>query len=166
MNVKYKNYFYLFIGIIGSLICLCGLYEEPAQIYYVIGSSLLLITSIYFQLFYFIALEIILIAGHGTILLGIGTVLQLALPLLLSVQLMVFYFLSDRLNNIYLIIGVVGIAVISAGFAYNNQWVFFSGSLGIAIYAFYSVRRNRVCLVWAILNTLFAIIALARIILL
>lgn len=150
----------------GSLISLCGLYNEPAQIYYVIGSSLLLITSIYFQLFYFIALEIILIAGHGTILLGIGSVLQLALPLLLSLQLLVFYFLSDRLNNIYLIIGVVGIALISAGFAYNNQWVFFSGSLGIAIYAFYSAQKNRACLVWAILNTLFAIIALARIALL
>lgn len=163
LNAKYMNYFYIFTGIIGSLITLCGLSVEPAQIYYVIGSSLLLITAIYFQLFYFIALEIILIAGHGTILLGIGSVLQLALPILLCVQLLFFYFLSDRLNNMFLIIGIVGIALISAGFAYNNQWVFFSGSTGIAIYAYYSAKNDRACLLWAILNTLFAVIALIRI---
>ena len=165
MNVKFKNYFFIFIGIIGSLITLCGLSQEPAQVYYVIGSSLLLITAIYFQLFYFIALEIILIAGHGTILLDVGSVLHLALPLFLCIQLLVFYFLSDRLNNLFLIIGVAGIALISAGFAYNNQWVFFSGSLGVAIYAYYSADKNKACLLWAILNTLFAIIALARIVL-
>lgn len=121
-------------------------------------------TAIYFQLFYFIALELILLAGHGTILLDVGPVLHLALPLLLCLQLLIFYFLSDRLNNMFLVIGVVGIALISAGFAYNNQWVFFSGSLGIAIYAYYSTQKNKACLLWAILNTLFASIALVRIV--
>lgn len=164
MNVTFKNYFFIFIGIIGSLITLCGLSQDPAQMYYVIGSSLLLATAIYFQLFYFIALELILIAGHGTILLDVGSVLHLALPLLLCIQLMVFYFLSGRLNNVFLIIGVVGIALISAGFAYNNQWVFFSGSTGIAIYAYYSAQKNKACLLWAIVNTLFAIISLVRIV--
>ena len=166
LNTRHKNFFYIAIGILGSLVTMYGLSQSPeaAQIFYVIGSSLLLITSIYFRLFYFIALEIILIAGHSTILLKIGTILQLALPSLLCVQLLVFYFLSGRLNDIFLIIGIIGIAFISAGFAYNNQWVFFFGGAAIAIYAFYSARRNPVSLLWAILNSLFAIIALFRII--
>ena len=109
------------------------------------------------------ALEIILLSGHGAILLGIGTVLQLALPILLCVQLLVFYFLSGRLNNIFLLIGIAGIAVISIGFAYENQWIFFIGSAFVAIYAFYNVQRHRVSLLWAVLNVLFALIAITKI---
>ena len=163
MNENSKDYVYLLIGIIGALISLWGIYQEPAQVFFVIGSSLLLITSIYFKLFYFIALEIILLAGHGTILLGIGAVLQVALPVLLCVQLLFFYFLSGRLNNIFLIIGIVGIALISVGFAFNNQWIFFSGSTAIAVYAFYMTKKNRASLLWAVLNALFAIIAIIKI---
>lgn len=165
MNTRHINdYFYLFLGVIGGLISLLGLNHIPAQTYFVIGSSLLLLTSIHFYLLYFIALEIILIAGHGAILLGIGSVIQLALPILLSLQLLLFYFLSGRLTNIYLIIGIVGIAILSIGFSYENQWVFFIGSSTVAIYAFYSAQKKRIALLWAILNSLFALIAIVKLI--
>lgn len=165
LNTINRQKIYILIGIIGSLFSLYGTSQAhgTAQTYFVIGSSLLLIAAIYFGLFYFIALEIILIAGHGTILLDIGTVLQVALPVLLSVQLLFFYFLSGRLNNIYLLTGILGIALISTGFAYNNQWVFFSGSLAIVIYAFYSAKKSRPSLIWAILNLMFALEALVKI---
>lgn len=163
LNKKYKDYFFLLIGVLGSLITLLGLWMLPAHIYFVIGSSLLLLTSIYFKLTYFIALEMILIAGHGVILLNIGSVLQFALPVLLCLQLLVFYFLSSQLNNIYIVIGIVGIAMLSIGFAYENEWIFFIGSASVAIYAFFLSQQNRVSLLWVFLNTLFAVIAIVRI---
>lgn len=162
LNSKW-DYFFLLIGIIGAFITLFGLSQSPAQIYYVIGSSLLLITSIYFRLFFFIFLEIILITGHGVILLGISSVLQLAFPILLCFQLLVFYYLSGQLNNIYLLIGITGIALLSVGFAHENQWIFFFGSTAIAAYAFYNSRNYPASLLWAVLNTLFAIIAVITI---
>jgi hypothetical protein len=163
LNNNYKDIFYLLLGVIGAAITLFGFLHTPAQTYYVIGSGLLLLTSINFKLFYFMALEVILLSGHGAILLGISTVLQLALPILLCVQLLVFYLLSGRLNNIFLLIGIAGIAVISIGFSYENQWVFFIGSASVAVYAFYIARRNRVSLLWAVLNVLFALIAITKI---
>lgn len=163
MKTKQKDIVYLSLGILGSLISLCGLWLQPAQIFYILGSSLLLLTAVYFEIFYFIALELILIAGHGTILLQIGSILQIALPTLLCLQLLFFYFLSGRLNTIYLITGIVGIAFISVGFAYNNQWVFFGGSMAVAAYAFFISKKHRIALLWAVLNSLFAIIALFRI---
>ncbi len=139
--------------------------QTPAQKYYVIGSAFLLITSIHFKLIYFIALEIILMAGHGAILLGIGTIIQLALPLLLCLQLLTFYFLSGQLNNFFLITGILGIAILSIGFSYENQWIFFLGSFFVAVYAFYTVYKGKpVALLWAILNSLFAIIAILKLI--
>lgn len=165
VNIRKKDELFLLIGIIGCLILLFGLMQTPAQKYYVIGSALLLLTSIHFKLIYFIALELILIAGHGAILLGIGTTLQLALPVLLCIQLLSFYFMSGQLNNFFLLIGIAGIAILSIGFAYQNQWVFFLGSFSVAIYAFYTAYKGKtVTLLWAILNTLFALIAILRLI--
>lgn len=163
MNKSYKDYFYLFIGIIGSLITLIGYIFSLTQIYFVVGSSLLLILAIHFGLLYFIALEMILIAGHTTVILGIGAILQLALPVLLCVQLLFFYYFIGRLNDIFLIIGIFGIAIISVGFAYENQWIFFAGSTAISIYAFHNWIKNQPALLWAILNTLFSLTAIIKI---
>ena len=161
----FKDKLFLLCGVLGSYILLFGLGQTPAQLYYVVGSALLLLTAIHYKLIYFIALEMILIAGHGATLLQIGSMLQLALPILLTVQLLTFYFLSGRLNNLFLIIGITGIAVLSTGFTYENQWIFFLGSSAIAIYAFYCFYRGKtIALLWALLNSLFALISIFKLI--
>lgn len=166
MNINRRDKLFLLAGVIGALILIYGLSQSAAQMYYVAGSSLLLMTAINFRLIYFIALELILISGHGGILLGIGTVLQLALPILLCLQLLIFYFLSDQLKDFFLIIGVIGIAVVSIGFAYQNEWIFFIGSISVAIYSFYCVNKGeKATFIWAILNSIFALITLGKIIL-
>lgn len=161
---QFKDVFFLVLASIGAVITLFGTSQDSFQLFYVLGASLLLITAIYYNLLYFIALEMILMSGHATLLFGIGSILQIALPLLLSAQLLFFYFLSGRLNSIFLFIGIIGIALISLGFAYNNQWVYFFGSAAIAAYAFYSSKTNKAALLWAILNTVFALISLYKII--
>ncbi|CDZ78249.1 hypothetical protein BN59_02559 [Legionella massiliensis] len=161
VNLNTKDGLFLLSGIIGSCILFLGLSKAPAQLYYVIGSTLLLFAALHFRLIYFIALELILIAGHGASLLHIGKTLQIAMPIMLTVQLLAFYFLSGQLNNIFLLIGIAGIALHSVGFVYENQWIFFFGSLFIAIYAFYAVFRGKtVALLWAVLNTLFTLTAI------
>ncbi|MCP0913265.1 hypothetical protein NKV53_02635 [Legionella sp. 27cVA30] len=152
-----KPIFFIFLGIIGALIILLGFKQPPtaAQIYYVAGASLLLTTAVYFKLTYYIALELILLAGHGAILLGIGPVLQASLPIMLSLQLLVYYLLSGELR-IFRLIGITGIALLSIGFAYADPWIFFFGSLSIAVFAMYNVYQGRhIALLWAILNLVF-----------
>lgn len=163
VNSNIKDILFLLAGIVGSIILFIGLATAPSQLYYVVGSTLLLFTSLHFRLIYFIALELILVAGHSATLLHIGTALQIALPILLTVQLLAFYFLSGQLNNIFLLIGIAGIALHSVGFVYENQWIFFFGSLSIAIYAFYvAFKDKKIALLWAILNTLFALFTIHK----
>jgi hypothetical protein len=164
LSVKYKDWFFIFIGIVGAITTFLGTAQGSTQIFFVLGSSLLLIAALYYNLMYFVALEIILIAGHGSILLGIGDILQIAMPILLCVQLFIFYFLSGRLNNIFLLIGVIGIALISLGFYYNNQWVFLVGSISITTYAIYNSKTQKAAMIWVVLNTCFALSALYKII--
>jgi hypothetical protein len=164
LNKKTLDYLFLALGILGSIITLYGLTKYPAQAYFVAGSSLLLMTAIHFNLVFFIALELILIAGHGTILLNIGSIIQVALPLLLCVQLLFFYYISGQLNNIFLLIGIIGIGLHSIAFAYENQWIFLIGSSAIAIYAFSLADKNKYTLLWAALNTIFAFSAVLHLI--
>jgi hypothetical protein len=162
---KIQDGLFLFCGIVGACILLSGLFYGPAQLYYVLGSILLLFTALHFKLTYFMALELILISGHGAILLEFSNHLQIALPILLSVQLLFFYLLSGQLSNVFLVVGISGIALLSIGFAYANQWVFFLGSISIAIYAFYTAYQGKpITLLWAILNTLFALTAVVKLI--
>lgn len=165
VNLNTKDGLFLLGGIIGSAILFLGLTQAPAQLYYVIGSTLLLFAAIHFRLVYFIALELILIAGHGAGLLHIGKTLQIAMPIMLTIQLLAFYFLSGQLNNIFLLIGIAGIALHSVGLVYENQWIFLFGSIAITTYAFYTVSNGKkVAWLWAILNTLFALTAVYKLI--
>lgn len=163
LNKKISDYWFLFAGIAGSLILLFGLLQPYSQPYYIAGSCLLLGTAIHFQLIYFIALELILIAGHSAIYLGIGSTLQVALPSLLCLQLLFYYIVSGQFNNLYLLTGILGIGALSIGFSYNNEWIFMFGSLSIATYAFHNSKTFRVSLIWAILNTLFTLIMMIKI---
>lgn len=157
-----RNYdtLFIFLGIAGSLILLYGKTIDPPQPAYSLGSLLLFFTAIHFKLHYFIALELILTSGHAAIMLNIGTYLQVALPVLLCVQLLLYYVTMGQWKNIFLIIGITGIALLSIGFSYESEWVFFFGGLAIASYAFYCVYQGlRVCYIWAILNTIFSLTA-------
>lgn len=147
-------------GILGAIITLYGLAQPQAHLYYVIGTSFMLVTAIYFRFTYYIALDIILIAGHGAVLLGIGPLSQVILPILLCAQLLIYYLLSGQLKNIFRLIGITGIALLSIAFANENQWMLLFGSLSVVIFSLYQVYRGRlVALLWAILNTILALIS-------
>lgn len=152
-------------GIVGALFLLYGYSQSYPQTYYILGSFALLLTAIHYKLVYFIALELIIAAGHSAVLLGIGPFTQFALPVLLCFQLFIFYLMVGKENSIFLLIGIVGIACLSLGFPYKNEWIFLSGSIFVAIYAYYSAcKGNHPSYIWAVLNTVFAFIALYKII--
>lgn len=162
IKVCYENK-YLALGILGALIILYGHAQDYPQTYYIFGSFALLLTAIHYKLLYFIALEIILAAGHLAILLGVGRYIQTALPVFLCFQLLIFYLMAGKENSVFLVIGIVGIALLSLGFGHSNQWIFFSGSLCIAIYAYQSgYKGSYPSYIWAILNTIFALLALNK----
>ena len=163
MNKYAQETLIYFTGILGGLTILYGITQTSPTFYFVFGSACLLVTALYHKLTYFIALELILMAGHGAILLGIGTVSQIVLPILLCVQLLTYYLLSGQLNNIFLFIGIIGTALLSIGFSYTNQWIFFLGSLAVAIYSFFKVHQGiRIAFLWGALNTVFVVVALYK----
>lgn len=115
---------FILLGWFGTLIILFGTTQKPSHVYYIAGAVILLATAIYYRLFFYIALELILIAGHLAIILRIGPYTQLFLPILLCTQLLTFYFVFGKVK-IFLVLGILGIAFLSIGLAYNNQWIFF-----------------------------------------
>lgn len=159
-NTK-ESLLFICLGTVGALIILAGLITA-AEAFYVIGAFFLLATAIYFQLTYFIALEIILLSGHGASFFELGLVLQTVLPILLSIQLFFYYLVTGKaFQNIFRLIGIAGVCILSVGFAYSNEWMYLFGSLGVTIYAFYKVYKGvPIALIWGVLNLVFAISAI------
>lgn len=169
MNYKLTaSVFYLTLGVIGACITLYGyLFQtSDSEIYYIIGSSALLVTALYYKLFYFVALEFILIADHLAAWFGSGIHTQISLPILLCLQLIIVYSMIGQSNLLFLIIGILGIALLSVGLSYHCNWLFFFGGLFIALYAYYNgYNGQKAAYLWAALNSIFTILALYHILL-
>jgi hypothetical protein len=155
---------FILIGVIGASILIYGVHTSLVRSYYVTGSFLLLMTALHFKLIFFIALELIMFSGHGASLLGIGHHLQVAIPILLCVQLIIYYFLSQQLTNYTLIIGIIGIGILSIGFSFQRECLTFLGSACITLYAIdLSINESKINLLWAVLNLILAILSLHQI---
>ena len=165
MNTFDTDYKYLALGVLGAILTIYGhLFQNVPHFYYIVGSIALMIMAIHYELVYFIALELILAAGHTAILIGFGLYTQIALPILLCLQLLLFYLMFGKENLLITIIGILGIIMISFGFSYHDPWVFFVGSLCIAGYSAYiGYRGCAPAYLWAVVNAVFAITALYRI---
>ncbi|WP_367605681.1 hypothetical protein [Legionella sp. W05-934-2] len=164
-NKNLVDRLFIFIGILGALTTFSGLFTIYSHPFYIVGSFLLFLTALYFRLFFFVALEIIFISGHTAALLGIGMILQVALPVLLSFQLLFYYLFSGETSDFSIIIGILGIALFSVGFSIASQWVFMLGSLSISTYAYFNLEKsNKISLIWLILNLMFALTAFIHII--
>lgn len=159
-----KDTLYITIGLFGAALTFLGLFlpQPYEQISFITGSSILLMTALHFKLIYFIALEMIVISGHAAILFDIGLKLQIALPILLSLQLLVFYYMSGQLTNLFILIGIAGIAFMSVGFAYQAPIIFFLGSVTIATYSIYEAQKNLPAWIWGGMNILFSLVTLYR----
>ncbi|MFT4058591.1 MAG: hypothetical protein QM652_03485 [Legionella sp.] len=139
---------------------LYGTTQWPPQPYYIIGATALLAVAIHYRLLYYVALELILIAGHTAIILGHGPYIQIALPILLCLQLLIFYLILNKDKSLILFLGICGIALLSLGFADDNQWLFFTGGAFIALYSYYSGYKGQYpAYIWAILNTIFSFLS-------
>ena len=151
-----KQVFFYLIGILGAVIVVIGYSKLSPSAYYVIGSVLLLTTAIYFKIVYFIALELILLAGHGAVLLGMGLASQVSVPIMLTIQMMFYYLLNGQLNNPFRIIGVIGIAIISIGFLDVSPLILLTGNICVASYSYYHITvGHRAAVIWFSLNLFF-----------
>lgn len=158
---KILDILFALLGIPGAIIILYGQHVELPQLTYISGGLLLLMTAAWYKQIYFVAMELIQLAGHGANFLNIGLFIQYAVPLLLSIQLLVYYCMTGPMNNIFLFIGVLANCLLALAFTYDNSWIYLFGGAGMAAYAFYCVFKENqaICYIWAILNTVFALTA-------
>ena len=158
MKTNCKETFYLSLGTVGAIIAIYGIIYPAGNLTSTIGSIFLLLTAIFYRLPYFVALEVIVMDGHGAIFFGMGPVITLILPILLCLQLLVYYILSGQLQSVFHLIGIIGIAVLSLGLSYTNQWAVLLGCASIAAFSFHETYTGcRIALIWAVLNTFFAL---------
>lgn len=151
------------IGVVGMLIAMVGNllpFSDTQKWCYLLGGILLLISSALERQIFFIALQIIIVAGAAVAFSSWPVLLKAALPIVLSVAAIVYFAKRNLLTDRLMLFGSLGIAILAAGYAVSNPVIYLLGAFVLMIYSFMSFRRGvKIALVWAILNALFSITA-------
>jgi hypothetical protein len=152
--------FNLFIGVVGMLISSYGnlIHQLHTQKWcYFFGASLLLVSSLLERHKFFIALQIIIVAGTITAFTPFSFLLKAAIPIILSAITIIYFAITKQLEDKLTLLGSLGIAFLAAGYAVSRPIVFFFGAVVLMIYSFISYRRGAaIALIWALLNVIFA----------
>ena len=109
---------------------------------------------------FFIALQIIISAGAAVAFTSYPPLYKAAVPIILSILVIIYFIASKQLKDPLTAFGCLGIALLAAGYAVTNPIIFFLGAFILMIYSYGSFRRGvSIALLWAILNGLFAVTA-------
>lgn len=153
----------LLLGILGMAIACYGNllpFSVAQKICYFVGALLLLLSSILEKQLFFIVLQIIIASGAGIALLTIPPSYKAAFPIVLSILAIVYFVKQRQLQDKVMSLGVLGIAVLAAGYAITKPSVYFLGASLLMVYSFLSYHKGvKIALLWAVLNAVFAITA-------
>lgn len=159
-----NHYVNLFIGVIGMVILsyanLLAQASPTQKAYYLIGAILLFISSLLERQLFFTILQVVLISGTAVAFATLPVFVKAAIPLVLSIIAIIYFFMTGLLRDHLTFFGCVGMLFLAAGYAVSYPIFYFLGALIVMIFSFVSYSRGvTLGLLWGILNAIFTITA-------
>jgi len=152
------------IGVLGMTVIIYGNFVSsvtPQKICYLLGGLFMLTTALLERQQFFSVLQVIIVAGTAMALTWFHPAIKASVPILLGVVGSAYFLRRGELKDPLAIVGCSGILFIAVGYAISLPVIYFLGGSALAIYAFsLFFRGERIALLWAVLNTLFALTAL------
>lgn len=170
-NVGTTSGILVYIGLIGMLILILGVFTQPAtllqKVLFLVGALILAIVALKNNQKMLFVLQILITFGDILAFSNLGGMLKYAILLgaaVVGIGYLVFikYYQKDILG----LVGTLGLLLLALGFATDatTQPVYFgfllgSGALIVALYALvdYYYHKNNIAIIWVILNIIFAI---------
>ena len=167
MDLGYKTATSLVCGILGVSFAIVGHhygYVDSRWFYFSLGAFCLFLTAILENLALLAMMQLILLAGAGAMLAHFNLIFRTALPILLSVQAILFFGLSGKLRDWETVLGCLGTLFLALGFCTHNPYISFVGAASVTGYAFSLYRGgNKPAIYWIALNSYFTIASLMKI---
>lgn len=164
INFSWKPLASKLAAVIGVTFTLIGHhygYVELRWLFFSIGALCLFFTAVCENQVLLAMLQLILLAGAGAMYANFNIIFRTALPILLSIQTMVFFVLTGKSRDFETIIGCLGILCLALGFTTHNQVISFIGGAAITAYAALLVRQGfRLAGFWIVLNAYFTLSAI------
>jgi hypothetical protein len=155
------------LAIIGLLIAITGNFLEISvakKLCYLIGALILLVTALLEKNTFYIILEIILLIGAGIAFSPISFFWKSSITISLGILAAIYFSLSGQLKDYLTWLSIIGILIITWGYALTNPMLYAGGGAIITVYSFCAFRRGeKIALVFGILNFVFTITALLEV---
>ena len=165
-HLGYKTALSLASGILGVSFAIVGHhfgYVDSRWFYFSLGAFFLFITAITENLALLAMLQLILLAGAGAMLAHFNLIFRTALPILLSIQAMLFFGLSGKLHDKVTILGCFGTLCLALGFCTHNPYIAFVGAASVTCYSFSLYRSgHKSAIYWIALNSYFTVASLIK----
>lgn len=166
MDLGYKTAVSLVCGVLGVSFAIVGHhygYVDSRWFYFSLGAFCLFITAIIENIPLLAMLQLILLAGAGAMLAHFNLIFRTALPILLSIQAILFFGLSGKLKDLQTILGCAGTLFLALGFCIHNPYISFIGAASITTYAFFLYRSGvKPAIFWIALNSYFAVASIMK----
>jgi len=132
---------------------------------YIIGSLLMLIAAAWEKSLFFSMLQIIVLAGASMYFTPYSMAIHALVPIALAIATCVYFYLAGRIKDRVTYVGLAGIAALALGYAIAHPWIYLIGGVLLTIYSWVSYQRGvAIAILWAILNFVFSIAAVLRIV--
>lgn len=158
-----NHYINIMLAVIGMLLACAGnlmLAGIMQKYFYCMGAAFLFTSALLERQGFFILLQLIVLVGTLCALTHFSAVSKASLPIGLSILSLAYLASTGALRQPLTLLGALGIALLAAGYAVTNPYVYFFGALVLAIYSSVSyVRGVTIALLWALLNALFVLTA-------
>lgn len=155
------------MAIIGLLITIAGNFYHSnfkTEWCYLIGALILLVTALLEKNLFFSVLETILSVGAAIAFFHISPTLKTSVPIVLGILAAIYFSLNGELRDYLTWLSVIGVIIVTCGYALVNPAICMSGGAVVTTYSFCAYRRGEtIALAFGILNSVFTVTALLEI---
>ncbi len=154
----------LVIGTVGLLLAIAGNFFPDTLLQkwlYFFAGNVLLVSALMERAVYFIILEVIVVASTVIAFVPGHLILKAAVPLVMSAVAIPYLLSKEQYRNLASILGILGLVSLALGYALIHPLIYFLGGFFLAIYSFIAYfQGERIAILFAVLNTIFAATAL------
>jgi hypothetical protein len=157
----------LLIGLVGMLIVIGGTLISPGttqKVLYLIGAVFMLVSAALERQLFFVILQVVIVVGAAVAFTHWPILVKAMVPLAFSIAALIYFYFTEALHDRLTQVGCGGLIAIALGFANSSPIIYLIGGVLLAIYGFWSFRRGvKIAMLWAILNSIFALTSLVAI---
>ncbi len=129
--------------------------SDKRAVFFLLGGILMTVATVIEREMFFFVLQSIVVVGAGMYFVPVP-ILKILLPCLISASFIAYCYQQGKLSDKSLILGLIGISLLSLGYGIGHPVIYLFGGIFLAIYSGIAYYNGvKIAIIWAVLNLFF-----------